>query len=58
MSLASTSWPITSMVGTKTSKLNWPLRSLEIASLIVLKVVSSTLHLYFLPKLSRSFWLT
>ena len=55
--LAATSWPITSTVGRNTSKLNWPLWSLASASSIVLNVVSSTLHRYFLAKALRSFWL-
>jgi hypothetical protein len=48
--LPSTSWPITSMVGKKMSKFSCPVRSLAIASSMLLNVVSSTLQLYFLPK--------
>ena len=57
VNLETTSWPITSTVGTNTSKSNCPLWSLATASSIVLNVVSSTLQPYFLPKLLRSFWL-
>ena len=35
-----------------------PLRSLEMASFIVLNVVTTTLHLYFLAKWFRQAWLT
>jgi hypothetical protein len=41
----------------KTSKVS-PLRSLASASFMVLNVVSWTLHLYFLAKLSRPDWFT
>ena len=52
MSFDSTSWPMTSTVTPmKTSKVSFEsLRSLEIASSIVLNVVTCTLQLYFLAK--------
>ena len=53
MSLASTSWPIRSTVGKKTSKFTCPERSFDIASFMVLNVVTVTLQLYFLPKSFR-----
>ena len=57
MSLPSTSWPIRSMVGKKTSKFTCPQRSFAMASSMVLNVVTSTLQLYFLPKSFRHCWL-
>ncbi len=53
------SWPSTSTVTPmNTSKDTPPLRSLAIASFIVLNVVSWTLQLYFLAKWFRQAWLT
>ena len=58
MSLPSTSWPIRSMVGTKTSKLTCPERSFAIASFVLLNVVTwGTGTLYFFAKSFRHCWL-
>jgi hypothetical protein len=54
MSLPSTSWPIVSIVGKKTSKLTCPERSLAMASLMLLNVVTcGTGTLYFFAKFFR-----